>query len=96
MNDTYVSTTSYASDSDYFSSVVTDNTPFPSMTKSQKVKLNELIQGSLNPSPMGFGERKSTPKVSTFAQNIGEVSDMSFKEDDAKNTDVKNSCCCLC
>ena len=64
MNDTayatdkvlYVSTSSYASDSsDYVSSVVTD-TPFPSITKSQKLKINELIHGG----------RKATPKVSTF------------------------------
>ena len=86
MDDTYVSTTSYFTDSsDYVSSVVTD-TPFPSLSKSQKIKLNELIHGG----------RKSTPKVSTFTQNIGEVSDMSFKEDTKENEDVKNSCCCLC
>ena len=85
MNDTYVSTTSYASDSsDYVSSVVNDDTPFPSLTKSQKFKINQLIG------------RKSTPKVSTFTQDMGEVSDMSFKEDTKENEDVKNSCCCLC
>ena len=86
MDDTYVSTTSYFTDSsDYVSSVVTD-TPFPSLSKSQKIKLNELIHGG----------RKSTPKVSTFTQNIGEVSDMSFKEESqTKNAEGKNSCCCL-
>ena len=97
MNDIYVSTSSYISDSsDYVSSVVTDNTPFPSLSKSQKIKLNELIHGG----------KKPTPKVSTFTQKasagadlsatIGEVSDMSFKEDTNENDDVKNSCCCLC
>ena len=92
MNDTayatdkvlYVSTSSYASDSsDYVSSVV-DDTPFPSLTKSQKFKINQLIG------------RKSTPKVSTFTQDMGEVSDMSFKEEtQTKTEEVKNSCCCL-
>ena len=95
MNDTayatekvlYVSTSSYASDSsDYVSSVIDDETPFPSLTKSQKFKLNELIHG-----------RKSTPNVSTFTQDMGEVSDMSFKEEtQTKTEEVKNSCCCLC
>ena len=34
----------YISDSsDYVSSVVTDNTPFPSLTKSEKSKLNDIL-----------------------------------------------------
>ena len=93
MNDTYVSTTSYASDStDYVSSEVAD-TPFPSLSKSQKIKLNELIHGGKNP----------TPKVSTFTQSIDEMSDMNFNEEDRKDVEehevelkIKNSCCCLC
>ena len=80
MNDIYVSTTSYASDSsDYVSSVVND-TPFPSLTKSQKVKLNQLIG------------RKPTPKVSTFTP-IDENEPVEEHEDELK---TKNSCCCLC
>lgn len=91
MNDTayatdkvlYVSTSSYASDSsDYVSSVVTENTPFPSLTKSQKFKINQLIG------------RKATPKVSTFTP-IEENEPMK-EESQAKNTEGKNSCCCLC
>ena len=84
MNDTYVSTTSYASDSsDYVSSVVNDDTPFPSLTKSQKFKINELIHG-----------RKSTPKVSTFTP-IENIDDESEAKPETKTEEVKNSCCCL-
>ena len=86
MNDTYVSSTFYVSDSsDYVSSVVTSNTPFPSLTKSQRMKIYEII----NKEPKAY--------VSTFTQDIEEVSDISFKEESqAKNPEGKNSCCCLC
>ena len=84
MSDIYVSTSSYASDSsDYVSSVV-DDTPFPSLTKSQKLKLKELIHG-----------RKSTPKVSTFTP-IENIDDESEAKPETKTEEVKNSCCCLC
>ena len=83
MTDIYVSTTSYASDSsDYVSSVVND-TPFPFLTKSQKVKLNELIHDG----------RKSTPKVSTFTQDVENIEPVKEQEVEHK---IKNSCCCLC
>ena len=55
MNDTayatdkvpYISTSSYISDSsEYVSSVVNDDTPFPSLTKSKKAKILESIRAS--------------------------------------------------
>ena len=46
-------------------------TPFPSMTKSQKAKLNDILQGSMSPTPLG--PRKPIGYVSTFnEQDINE------------------------
>ena len=86
----------YSGDSsEYNSSVVTTNTPFPSMTKSQKVKLNEILHRD----PIGY--------VSTFTHEsdgwevIPDQPDV--KQDvkldvkpEAKEEEIKNSCCCLC
>ena len=80
MIDIYVSTSSYASDSsDYVSSVI-DDTPFPSLTKSQKFKINQLIG------------RKSTTKVSTFTP----IEDNEPAKEHEVELKIKNSCCCLC
>ena len=51
-----MTSSSYISDSsDYVSSVMTDNTPFPSLTKSQKLKILQSIRPE---------------KVSTFTEQI--------------------------
>ena len=92
------SSNEYSGDSsDYSSSVVTTNTPFPSMTKSQRVKLNEILHRE----PIGY--------VSTFthesdgwevipalrvADKVCEVRPEVKPE--VKDEDIKNSCCCLC
>ena len=74
--------------SEYNSSVVTDNTPFPSMTKSQKVKLNEILHRD----PIGY--------VSTFTHNESEgweiIPDQPEVKPEVKDEEIKNSCCCLC
>ena len=80
--------------SEYNSSVVTSNTPFPSMTKSQKVKLNEILHRD----PIGY--------VSTFTHEsegwevIPEFIHEQPTEEEVKEHEVepkiKNSCCCLC
>ena len=70
----------YISDSsDYVSSVVTDNTPFPSLTKSEKSKLNDILHKG---------------KVSTY-EHI-EPDGYVVEPKTNNNTEVKNSCCCLC
>ena len=92
----------YSGDSsDYSSSVVTTNTPFPSsfyetraepLTKSQKVKLNEILHRE----PIGY--------VSTFTHEsdgwevIPDVKPDVKPEvkEEAKDEEIKNSCCCLC
>ena len=82
----------YSSDSsEYNSSVVTTNTPFPSMTKSQKVKLNEILHRD----PIGY--------VSTFTHEsdgwevIPEfIHEQHEVKPEAKDEEIKNSCCCLC
>ncbi len=88
------SSTSYISDSsDYISSIITDTTPFPSMTKSQKLKLDQILHR---------GEFKSKPAsgsvaVSTFTEDITE---QPIEKPEVINTDESNegkkSCCCLC
>ena len=78
--------------SEYNSSVVTSNTPFPSMTKSQKVKLNEILHRD----PIGY--------VSTFThESDGWEVIPDVKPDikpeakpEVKDEEIKNSCCCLC
>ena len=77
--------------SEYSSSVVTSNTPFPSLTKSQKVKLNEILHRD----PIGY--------VSTFTHEsdgwavIPEfIPEQHEVKPEVKDDDVKNSCCCLC
>ena len=96
------SSNEYSSDSsEYNSSVVTTNTPFPSMTKSQRVKLNEILHRD----PIGY--------VSTFthesdgwevipalrvADKVCDVKpDIKFDvKPEVKDEEIKNSCCCLC
>ena len=98
MNDTayatdkvpYISTSSYISDSsDYVSSVVNDDTPFPSLTKSKKAKILESIRAST------FDEN--------IVENINEVNDEvndepivePITENIPEPVDIKNSCCSL-
>ena len=73
-SETYVTTSS-----DYVSSVVTDNTPFPSLTKSQKSKIDNILHKG---------------KVSTYEYIEPDGYVVESKTDN--NTEVKNSCCCLC
>ena len=73
----------YTSDSsDYVSSIVTDKTPFPSLTKSQRLKLNEILHKDFN--------SNDEVQVSTF--EIKPVNEPA----DEENKENKNSCCCLC
>lgn len=94
MNDTasatdkvpYISTSSYISDSsEYVSSVISDDTPFPSLTKSKKAKILESI-------------RASTFDVN-IVENINEpiVEPVNEHNDEPVNepVDIKNSCCSL-
>ena len=91
----------YSGDSsEYNSSVVTTNTPFPSsfyetraepLTKSQRVKLNEILHRD----PIGY--------VSTFTHEsdgwevIPEfIHEQHEVKPEAKDEEIKNSCCCLC
>ena len=90
MNDTayatdkvpYISTSSYISDSsDYVSSVVNDDTPFPSLTKSKKAKILESIRASTFDEPI--------------VENINESSTENINEVNDEPVDIKNSCCSL-
>lgn len=90
MNDTayatdkvpYISTSSYISDSsDYVSSVISDDTPFPSLTKSKKAKILESIRASTFDEPI--------------VENINESSTENINEVNDEPVDIKNSCCSL-
>ena len=81
----------YISDSsDYVSSVINENTPFPSLTKSEKSKIDNILHKG---------------KVSTYEHMEGPVEpstdvkpvDESLTECKARDSSsLKNSCCCLC
>lgn len=102
MNDTayatdkvpYISTSEYITDSsEYVSSVISDDTPFPSLTKSKKAKILESIRAST------FDEN--------IVENINEVNDDSpearpspegsepIPEPVNEPVNIKNSCCSL-
>ena len=94
MNDTayatdkvpYISTSSYISDSsDYVSSVVNDDTPFPSLTKSKKAKILESIRAST------FDENI----VENINENINDNIPESITENIPEPVNIKNSCCSL-
>ena len=70
----------YISDSsDYVSSVINENTPFPSLTKSEKSKIDNILHKG---------------KVSTY--EYIEPDGYVVEPKTNNNTEVKNSCCCLC
>ncbi len=97
------SSTSYISDSsDYISSIITDNTPFPSLTKSQKLKLDQILHRGEFKSKTASG----SVAVSTFTEDIKAIGRGSMSHEQPiekpevintdENIDGKNSCCCLC
>ena len=98
-----MTSSSYISDSsDYVSSVMTDNTPFPSLTKSQKLKLNEILH--LGARVSSFEVPKDAPEGATASGYELSPLDAVNAIDAPKkvtppqteNVEVKNSCCCLC
>ena len=72
----------YISDSsDYVSSVLHDDTPFPSLTKSEKSKLNDILHKG---------------KVSTYEHFEGPDEPIADSKSLDETLTDKNSCCCLC
>ena len=85
----------YVTDSsEYVSSVVTDNTPFPSLTKSQKLKILQSFNSGECEVMSHKSDESFRPKtISTFTEQIEPNIDV--KPINETLTD-KNSCCCLC
>ena len=85
----------YVTDSsEYVSSVVTDNTPFPSLTKSQKLKILQSFNSGECEVMSHESDESFRPKsISTFTEQIEPNIDV--KPINETLTD-KNSCCCLC
>ena len=63
-------------------------TPFPSMTKSQKAKLNDILQGSMSPTPLG--PRKPIGYCAPSALNDRVVYVSTFNEQDI-NEPIENT-----
>lgn len=72
--------------SDYVSSVVSDNTPFPSLTKSQKVKILQTFK------PECVSVYEATPLEPEALNEEFTYEEHSETSDSAP---VKNSCCYL-
>ena len=99
-----MTSSSYISDSsDYVSSVMTDEaqgaadgvlTPFPSLTKSQKLKILQSFNSGECEVMSHKSDESFRPKtISTFTEQIEPNIDV--KAINETLTD-KNSCCCLC
>ena len=100
-----MTSSSYISDSsDYVSSVMTDEaqgaadgvlTPFPSLTKSQKLKILQSFNSGECEVMSHKSDKSFRPKtISTFTEQIDVPEEVTPPQ--TENVEVKNSCCCLC
>ena len=96
-----MTSSSYISDSsDYVSSVMTD-TPFPSLTKSQKLKILQSFRPEKVSTfevpidaPKGVTASDYEPNPLGTTNAIDEFKAVTPPQ--TENVEVKNSCCCLC
>ena len=79
----------FTDSSEYVSSVISDNTPFPSLTKSKKAKILESIRAST------FDEPIDEPMNEVNDEVNDELITEPVNEPVNEPVDIKNSCCSL-